>query len=170
MFLLVVLLSGGAGCGRDTRMDRLVGPADGSGSGTDGFETPGPIKWPYWPRRMRIHPLTQFATDRDTGQLVIEVRVEFFDERGHTCKGVGQVLMDLHAAGRGRHSEPLETWALDLLDATVNYDHYDELTRTYVFRLNFDPRILPERPELWAYFHSADGRRFQAQDVFQLRR
>jgi hypothetical protein len=138
-------------------MDRLVTPDNGTGNATLDVAEPALREWPYWPRRMRIHPLTQFATNRDTGQLIIEARIEFFDEHGHTCKGVGQVLLDLHATGSGRNSEPLETWALDLVDPAVNYDHYDELTRTYLFRLEFDPRVLPERPELWAYFRSADG-------------
>lgn len=150
------------------RLDDLV--SDATSMPTAQLTAPSSVSWPYWPRRMRIHPLSQLATDRDTGQLVIETRIEFLDRHGHTCKAVGQVLIDLHETGGARNREPLETWVLDLGDASVNRDHYDELTRTYLFRLDFDPQILPERPELWGYFRSADGRRFQAEEVFELRK
>jgi hypothetical protein len=99
VLILTLLAASGPGCGRDGRMDRLVTPDNGTGNATLDVAEPALREWPYWPRRMRIHPLTQFATNRDTGQLIIEARIEFFDEHGHTCKGVGQVLLDLHATG-----------------------------------------------------------------------
>lgn len=165
--LFVVL--GAPGCGADTRAPRHL-DLEPLAAGPRPEAAPARQDWPYWPRRMRIHPLTQLATDRDTGHLLIEARIEFLDVHGHTSKGVGLVLIDLHDAGRARQTEPLETWALNLADASVNRDHYDDLTRTYLFRLEFDPRILPERPELRAYFRSAEGRRYQADDAFLLRR
>ncbi len=123
--------------------------------------------WPFWPRRLRIHPLSQLVTDRESGRLLIEVRLEFFDRLGHTSKAVGQVLIDLLAGERG--GDPIVTWAKDLSAVEANREHYDDLTRTYLFRLEFDPGLLPEDPELRAYFRSSDGRALQAQP-YRLRR
>jgi len=167
MLLLAIGVLGSPGCAGGSHDQ---GPLSNGSAGTDlAHRDASDADWPYWPRRMRIHPLTQLATDRDTGQLVIETRVEFFDSLGHTTKGIGQVLVDLHAA-RSAETEPLETWALNLADPQVNADHYDDLTRTYLFRLEFDPLVLPDRPEIRAYFRSSDGRRLQAEQPFQLKK
>jgi hypothetical protein len=130
---------------------------------------PDDSSWPFRPHRMRIHPLSQFVNDRQSGDLLLEARVEFLDQYDDTTKGVGQLLFDLLAADSGRdQSSPIETWTENLGDMSVNHDHYDDLTRTYLFRLQLDTEDLPEQTELRAYFRSADGRRMQA--AFRLRR
>ena len=122
----------------------------------------GKAAWPFRPHDMRIHPLSQFVTDRRSGELLIEARVEFLDAYEHTTKGVGQLAFDLYdAAPGGNLSEPIRTWAKDLGNLTVNLEHFDDLTRTYLFRLEIDPARIPPEPELRAYFHSWDGRRMQ---------
>ncbi len=121
----------------------------------------GPSLWPYWPQSMRIYPLSRLVTDRNSGDLVIEVRVEFFDAEGHTCKGVGQILVDLLDAGSLHPAEPIETWVADLTDLKVNRDHFDDLTLTYLFRLECDATLLPDQPQVRVYFHSADGQHLQ---------
>ena len=131
---------------------------------------PSRTEWPYWPRRMRIHPLTQLATDRETGELVLEVRIEFFDDESHTTKAIGQTLVDLLPGRRpGDEREPMETWVCDLVDPVSNFEHYDAVTRTYLFRLEFDPKIMPAEPVLRAYFHSRDGEHLESMP-FELRR
>ena len=75
----------------------------------------GDPSWPFWPRTMRIHPLSQVVTDRKSGELIIEARVEFLDEHGHTSKALGQLRIDLHAAGAsGDELRPLTSWVIDL--------------------------------------------------------
>ena len=119
------------------------------------------IDWPFWPQSMRVHPLSQFANDRITGRLLIEARVEFLDAFAHTCKGVGHVRIDLHDADE-ESTQPISTWILDLRDVTINLEHYDDLTRTYLFRLEVDPDTLPDKTELWAYFQSTEGKRMES--------
>lgn len=110
---------------------------------------------------MRIYPLSRLVTDRNSGDLVIEVRVEFFDAEGHTCKGVGQILVDLLDAGSTRSAEPIQTWVADLTNLRDNRDHFDDLTLTYLFRLECDATLLPDQPQVRVYFHSADGQHLQ---------
>lgn len=117
--------------------------------------------WPYWPQSMRIYPLSRLVTDRSSGDLVIEVRVEFFDAEGHTCKGVGQILVDLLDAGSLHQAEPIKTWVADLANLQDNRDHFDDLTLTYLFRLECDATLLPDQPQVRVYFHSADGQHLQ---------
>ena len=119
--------------------------------------------WPFWPQALRIHPLTRLAVDAKSGRSIIEVRLEFLDPEGHTTKGVGQVRIDLAAGGSGADSSPpIATWNWDLRDRSVNRRFYDDVTRTYLFRLTVDPSELGPQPELRAYYLSAAGARLQA--------
>ena len=120
------------------------------------------ITWPFWPRFVRIHPLTRFTTDRETGRLLIEARLEFLDSEEHTTKGFGQVRFDLHSASQRGDSRSLENWNEDLRDLTVNLTHFDDVTRTYLFRLQVDEALLPKRAMLKVRFLSADGETTQA--------
>ncbi len=119
-------------------------------------------EWPFWPSRMRIHPLTQLVTDRRTGDRLIEVRIEFLDLFDHTCKAVGQLDIELHAADDPAHvSQPIERWSTNLANMVANRDHYDEVTRTYLFRLQVEQSKLPQEIELRAFFWVGDEH-FQA--------
>ena len=112
---------------------------------------------------MRIHPLSRRATDRDSGRPYIVARIEFFDAFGHTCKGVGQIRIDLLAIGPAKGSlQRLTTYAKDFSDLSINRDHYDDVTRTYRFHLELDRETLPEKLELRACFLSANGQRLEA--------
>ena len=125
--------------------------------------------WPFWPQQMRIHPLTQFVTDRKSGDRLVEVRIEFVDGYGHTTKAVGQFDVELRsAATQDPVQEPLGAWDRNLRDMEINRDHYDDVTQTYLFRLNVQNVEIPEDPELRAYFSSGDGWYLQA--TYQLRR
>ena len=121
------------------------------------------VRWPYWPQRMRLHPLTRLAVDAKTGLTVIETRVELFDHEGDTTKGCGQLRVDLHDASDTSGDEPLATWNRDLRLPEVNRQYFDDVTRTYLLRLELEPAELPGRPELRAFFLSADGQRMRAE-------
>ena len=120
-------------------------------------------EWPFWPQRMRIHPLSHFVKDRSSGDLLLEVRIELFDPEGDTCKAVGRMDIDLFDADAAKFmAEAVGSWTTDLSDLEVNQAHYDEVTRTYLFRLEVAEVPVPELPELRAYFTSGDGRHLQA--------
>ncbi len=119
--------------------------------------------WPFWPEALRIHPLTRLAVDAKSGLSILEVRLEFLDPEGHTTQGVGQVRIDLAASGSGADSSPpIATWNWDLRDRSVNRTLYDDVTRTYLFRLKVDALELGPQLELRAYLLSATGQRLQA--------
>lgn len=91
--------------------------------------------WPFRPTALRLHPLTH-ALRRDDKISVIEARVEFFDRFGHTSKGLGVMHFELHATdGMGRR---LASWEIDVAEVAANMRHYDDVTRTYLFRLGLD--------------------------------
>lgn len=85
--------------------------------------------------------------------------MEFLDRNGHTAKCFGNLRLDLHdAAPAGRSRGTLATWNLDLTDLDVNTVHYDDITRTYLFKLEVSDTDLPQEPELRLYYIAADGR------------
>lgn len=118
-------------------------------------EPPG---WPFWPVKMRIHPLTRVTTDANSNQMVIETRLEFIDAEGQTTKAIGQVRFELYADASATGG-PARAWPeQDLRDLDVNRLRYDDVTRTYLFPIDIKPEDLAGDPQLWAYFLSADGR------------
>lgn len=112
-------------------------PASGRGPAAPPAEARA-AAWPFRPASLRIHPLSR-AVSREGPATAIEARVEFFDRFGHTTKGVGMMRLELHAADAppagGRR---LGAWEIDLSDVDTNLRHYDDVTRTYLFRLGLE--------------------------------
>ncbi|MHC4947152.1 MAG: hypothetical protein ACYTG1_02665 [Planctomycetota bacterium] len=130
---------------------------------------PAGATWPYWPTHLRIHPLTRLAPAPDSTSLVIEARVEFFDADDHTTRGVGRVRFALHEAGRSPElSLPIASWIHDLRDAAVNERHFDDVTRTYLFRLEIDASQVSEPVDLYAFFVSATGQALRVPDPLRI--
>jgi hypothetical protein len=126
--------------------------------------------WPFWPQRMRIHPLTQFVIDRKTDHQLLEVRVEFFDPWGHTCKAFGKIAIEIYDAD-DNDAEATVQWTgddeLDLTDLQINTERYDDVTRTYLFSLEVEDQPLPVEAEIRVYFQAGDGSRLQAAFVLE---
>lgn len=119
--------------------------------------------WPFWPVGMRLHPLTRLAIDPVSGEQVIECRVEFQDIDGLTSKAVGQLTLQVYPDGvTATGTGALETWNQDLRDLQLNHRQYDDVTRTYLFRLQ-TAQPLPIGCELRVFFLSVDGRRMNAE-------
>lgn len=145
---------------------RSQGPAETSGFDQPAAPSPSSAvinaRWPFWPVRMRLHPLTRLTTDQETGEPIIEARLEFRDQVGDMVKSVGQARFDLHDRDpRLGVTRTLESWELDLRDIDVNRVHYDDLTQTYVFRLQLNGIEPPTDAALRAYFLSVSGRRYE---------
>jgi hypothetical protein len=122
----------------------------------EGAHAAGAPRWPFWPRGMRVHPLTRLATDPIEGQ-VIEARIEFVDAQGHMTKAVGTlvlVLVDIAAAADAGEEE---VWRIDLTQPAATATWFDDVTRTYLFRLAVDAGHLPAQAELHVQFDSVDG-------------
>jgi len=136
----------------------LAGCAGPDGAGGTRTRTGETVGWPYWPTSMSIHPLTRLVTHADSGRTLIEARIEFLDRDGHTTRACGQLRLDVHDFSGDFLSGSIASWEMDLRDPVTNRRRYDDVTRTYLFLL--EPKVgqLPEKPELRAYFLSADGR------------
>lgn len=114
---------------------------------------------------MHIHPLTRITDDEDDeANLIIAARVEFYDPDDHITRGFGQIAIDLHDLTDSSQGSPVVvTWNVDLRDLDRNLEHYDTVTRTYLFRLRIARDQMPAKTKLRAYFLSADGGRMQSQ-------
>ncbi|MBT8484267.1 MAG: hypothetical protein KJO43_01725 [Phycisphaerae bacterium] len=105
--------------------------------------------WPYWPVRLRVHPLTRLVTNARGDAHLLEARIELFDRDDDGVKGVGQLAVELRAAGvSGTDGHAVAGWAVDLADPETNRLHFDQVTRTYLLRLELEPEQLPEHPVL----------------------
>lgn len=130
--------------------------------------TPTDEPWPFRPTRLRVHPLTRAIMDDQTNEPIIEVRIEFIDPQGHTTKGHGQIRIDLLAEKGTRNAdEPIAIWSRDLRDLKINFEHYDVVTQTYLFRLRIEGNQLPSNPRINAYYLAADGLRLEAKYQMQ---
>ncbi|TDJ58260.1 MAG: hypothetical protein E2O40_01700 [Planctomycetota bacterium] len=124
--------------------------------------------WPFWPQKMRVHPLSQFVKDRHTGNFLLEARVEFSDPYGHICKAYGEVVIALYDANPSHFEEnEIGSWAEDLTDLDQNQIFFDDVTGTYLFRLEIEGMSVPDASELQILFHSADGSVLQDSYVVQ---
>jgi len=106
---------------------------------------------------MRVHPLTRLITDVESGRLELEARVEMLDLDGQTTKAIGILTMQLYDDRDRSRFHPIVTWRRDLADAAVNRLHYDDVTRTYLLRLELDPDRLPGSPVLKAELDASNG-------------
>ena len=137
-------------------------PAVGDGTKTQTQGSGTAANWPYWPVAMRIHPLTRLTNDPLSSQAIVECRLEFTDSDGQTSRAVGQLTVQLYPDGvTPTGSGAMETWNQDLRDPLANRQQYDDVTRTYLLRLQ-----LTQPPaagcELRAFFLSSDGQRLAA--------
>ena len=121
---------------------------------------------PFEPVRIEIHPLTTLRRNPETGRLLIEAHVSFFDAVDDEVKGRGLLLFELYLerapAGERRQ---LSRWTVDLSDLIQNEHSYDRVTRTYRATLTGLPQEI-ERGDggltLEAQLTTADQRHLRA--------
>jgi hypothetical protein len=98
------------------------------------------------PQRIRIHPFTEARTfDESGGVRGVEVRIEALDAYGDATKAFGQFRFELYRF-RPQSPDPkgprVVAWpAIDLVDPEANAIHWDSVTRTYEFRLQWGRSI-----------------------------
>lgn len=115
---------------------------------------------PFGPTAMRIHPLTRLlrSAENESPPSTIEVRLELTDQFGDTTKGLGLLQLELFARGmvgsngRGRGARVnglgrrLLSWEPEFGEVESNAEHFDRVTRTYVFSLDLEEGIeFPQR-------------------------
>jgi hypothetical protein len=123
------------------------------------------------PRTIRIHPFTGMRTfDESGGIRGIDVRIEAKDAWGDSCKAIGDFRFELYAY-RQENSDPkgeqVARWEEPLSDIKVNALHWDHITRTYEFKLQWSRSIpVGHRFVLVAYFISPYTQRLATECVF----
>lgn len=121
--------------------------------------------WRPVPVAMRIYPATRFV--RDQGKVLLEARIELFDEMGDSVKAPGVVYFDLFDSQgpTGQESnQRLYTWEVQIGTLEQQTEHYDPITRGYLFRLEVDTaRVARRRTLLRAVFSPVDGERVTAE-------
>ena len=97
------------------------------------------------PRTIRVHPFTGTRTfDQSGGVRGIDVRVEALDAYDDSTRAFGKFRFALHQHRRGGEhprGDRIATWEEDLMDGEVNQLHWDNITRTYKFKLRWDHPI-----------------------------
>jgi hypothetical protein len=96
------------------------------------------------PQKIRIHPFTSSRTfDNGGARRGIEVRIEATDAFGDATKAFGKFRFELYRQ-RPRSLQPrggqIATWTVDLTEPKANLLHWDNITRTYVFKLEWNRR------------------------------
>ncbi|MFP4355314.1 MAG: hypothetical protein ACLFUJ_09340 [Phycisphaerae bacterium] len=116
------------------------------GRDEDRLEVPQPIDR-MLPERVEFHPFTESGVrtfDNAGGLKGIETRVRAMDAFGDSTKAYGHFRFELYGYDpsaidhRGKRGP---TWDIDLMDPQTNSVHWDEISRSYKFLLQWDNAI-----------------------------
>lgn len=162
MLAVLALLSAAPGC-----LDFKLGDEQVETTTPAYDPPPATSNGDYWqikPVAMRIYPSSRFVVqNRDA---VLEARVEFFDEAGDSTKAVGDLRIELFRVERTGEAQTmyrLYEWEVPVRTLKQNREHYDPITRAYLFRLRLDnPRVAAQPVRLQATFTPPRGNRLEA--------
>jgi hypothetical protein len=94
----------------------------------------------FTPVKMRLHPLSRLIPSPPT----VEARLEFTDQFGDISKSVGAARFELFAydpIAFAHKGKSLGQWNESLTTPDDNRNHWDAITRTYLFKLSPDGAI-----------------------------
>jgi len=166
--VVALLVGSGATCGKkqeqwdDVLRDNpdILPPSDEYVPGEDRLvhPVPKPIDL-LLPKTIAIHPFTGTQTADKKGQpLAIEVRIKAVDSFGDPTKAFGRFRFSLHTHQKysiSRRGNQLAVWEERLLDPEKNRRHWDPISQTYKFNLQWDRKMTPGTTYvLEAYFIS----------------
>jgi len=127
----------------------------------------------YWqaaPVRLRVYPSTRFVKEK--GRSILEARLELLDQMGDPIKASGLFRIELYRVDESLGNAPqrlLYTWTADTLTLELQREHYDPITRGYLFRLGVDDiKIAGESTFLKVAFTPEVGPRLDAEAVIRL--
>ena len=95
----------------------------------------------FRPIAMRIHPFTQIAVDENTRTPILETRVELLDQMGDVTKSAGRFRFEVYASpvnASSSQQRQVAVWMVPVNDLKTTRQHWDPITRTYVFKLTLD--------------------------------
>jgi hypothetical protein len=97
------------------------------------------------PKEIRIHPFTGTRTFDDAGGIKgIDVRIEAVDAYGDATKAFGDFRFELYTFKENSpdpKKQRIALWEVPLMDPKTNLTHWDNITRTYEFKLQWDQAI-----------------------------
>lgn len=127
---------------------------------------------PYWRpdvKSFRVYPSTRFI--RESGRAILEARFELYDEMGDPVKAAGTFQIELYSIDESLGNAPqrlLYTWSADTLTLDQQREHYDPITRGYLFRLGVDNLKAARQATLLKVAFTPAGRpRLEAEAVIQ---
>ena len=117
---------------------------NGGVSSSSGQQVPYPVSL-MLPKSIHIHPFTGMRTfDEVGGVRGIDARIEARDAYGDTTRAFGDFRFELYSF-RPNSLDPknkkIASWDVSLLDSKDNNLHWDGITRTYKFKLQWDQPI-----------------------------
>ena len=123
------------------------------------------------PASIRLHPFTGTRTfDENGGIRGVDVRIEAMDHLGDATKAFGEFRFEMYkfvANSQDPKGDLIATWAEDVLSPKKNLLHWDKITRTYEFKLQWNKPIpVGNRFVLLATFKSPFTERMYAERVF----
>jgi len=123
------------------------------------------------PKTIRIHPFTQTRVFDEAGGIKgVDVRIEAVDAYGDATKAFGDFRFEMYdfvTNSLDPKGKRIATWNESLLEPKRNLLHWDKITRTYEFKLQWDrPIPVGKRYVLVAVFSSPFTRRIIDERVF----
>ena len=139
---------------------------------TDSTSSEHVVSWQPVPKRIRIYPSTRFI--RESDDAILEARFELFDEMGDSVKAPGTFRIELYSVDEVQGGAPkklLYAWDPEktaTLTLEQQREHYDPITRGYLFRLGVDDLRIANQPTLLkVVFTQIDQQRLEAEAIIR---
>jgi len=105
-------------------------------------------EWAYAPNTIKVHPLTRMRVpDNKDEEPFVVVHVAFLDGDGFSCRGVGELRVEVNS----NENRMLDEELIDLRDSETNRNRFDPVTRTYQLHFGNLPKDL-RSVNIRAYF------------------
>lgn len=125
--------------------------------------------WEPSPVSIRVYPSTRLI--QESGQAILEARFELRDEMGDSLKSSGTFLIELFSVDESQGGVPrrlLYKWNTEVLSLDQQREHYDPITRGYLFNLGIDDLSIAKEATLLRVSFTPVGRpRLSAEAVIR---
>ncbi|HVX83680.1 MAG TPA: hypothetical protein VH253_02575 [Phycisphaerae bacterium] len=89
----------------------------------------------FTPVNVRVHPLSRLVPAAGNEPAAVQARLEFTDQFHDVTKAAGTGTFELFATAPIGRGPKLASWTVNLNDPAANHEHWDAVTRTYLFTL-----------------------------------
>ncbi|HVS72546.1 MAG TPA: hypothetical protein VHQ47_14920 [Phycisphaerae bacterium] len=113
----------------------------------------------FTPVNVRIHPLSRLVPAAGKEPATLQARLEFTDQFHDVTKAAGAGAFEFFAPAAIGHGPKLAAWTVDLNDPAANHEHWDAVTRTYLFTLPLPPGAPADKGTLTVTFTLPNGQK-----------